>query len=168
MSLNSKLVIISNQTKLNLNLLKMLLGGVMLTVLLLGVVAVALFGLFKLNTGHKRHRHYAKAVNQHADGTKPHASQAHHFHSVSIVNDGSCCKQVETFSGKRFLSKDAPEIPMEECTMTHCQCRYQHHEDRRQIGNDRRVEYGVTRDLFGAFGEQNRRDRPKGRRATDG
>ena len=164
MNLNSKLAIISNQTKLNLNLLKMLSGGVMLTVLLLGIVTVALFGLFKLNTGHKRHRHYAKAVNQHADRTKPH----HHFHSVSIVNDGSCCEQAETLSGKRFLSKDAPEIPMEECTMTQCQCRYQHHEDRRQIGNDRRVEYGVTRELFGAFGEQNRRDRPKGRRATDG
>lgn len=52
--------------------------------------------------------------------------------------------------------------------MANCQCRYQHHEDRRQLGNDRRVEYGVTRELFGAFGEQNRRDRPKGRRATDG
>ncbi|MCU8028965.1 hypothetical protein RA178_18640 [Shewanella oncorhynchi] len=133
----------------------------MLTVLLLGVAAIALFGLFKLNTSPKRHKHSSQVAD-------PSINKTHSFHSVSIVNNGSCCEQIEALSGKRFLSKDAPEIPMEECTMANCQCRYQHHEDRRQLGNDRRVEYGVTRELFGAFGEQNRRDRPKGRRATDG
>lgn len=136
----------------------------MLTVLLLGVAAIALFGLFKLNTSPKRHKHPSQAADLSINKTH----SFHSFHSVSIVNNGSCCEQIEALSGKRFLSKDAPEIPMEECTMANCQCRYQHHEDRRQLGNDRRVEYGVTRELFGAFGEQNRRDRPKGRRATDG
>lgn len=132
----------------------------MLTVLLLGVAAIALFGLFKLNTSPKDINTLLKLQIS--------INKTHSFHSVSIVNNGSCCEQIEALSGKRFLSKDAPEIPMEECTMANCQCRYQHHEDRRQLGNDRRVEYGVTRELFGAFGEQNRRDRPKGRRATDG
>lgn len=136
----------------------------MLTVLLLGVAAIALFGLFKLNTSPKRHKNSSQAADPSINKTH----SFHSFHSVSIVNNGSCCEQIEALSGKRFLSKDAPEIPMEECTMANCQCRYQHHEDRRQLGNDRRVEYGVTRELFGAFGEQNRRDRPRGRRATDG
>lgn len=136
----------------------------MLTVLLLGVAAIALFGLFKLNSRPKRHKHSSQAADPSINKTH----SFHSFHSVSIVNNGSCCEQIEALSGKRFLSKDAPEIPMEECTKANCQCRYQHHEDRRQLGNDRRVEYGVTRELFGAFGEQNRRDRPKGRRATDG
>ncbi|GIU07958.1 hypothetical protein [Shewanella glacialipiscicola] len=140
----------------------------MFTLLLLGIAALALVGFVKHYNGTpKRHKPYVKVRTPHANESKSQPLQPDNFHSVSIVNDGHCCEQITAISGKRFLSKDAPEIPMEDCTVTNCQCRYQHYDDRRQLGNDRRIGFGVTRDLFGAFGEQNRRDRPMGRRATD-
>lgn len=75
----------------------------MLTVLLLGVAAIALFGLFKLNTSPKRHKHPSQAAD-------PSINKTHSFHSVSIVNNGSCCEQIEALSGKRFLSKERPKF----------------------------------------------------------
>ncbi|MGL6123667.1 MAG: hypothetical protein ACRC1W_11765 [Shewanella sp.] len=134
----------------------------MFTIFLLVITPLVLLGLWKRYRSPKRHQHHHKTSALLAEKPK-----LHHFHSVSIINNGSCCETVEALTGKRFLSKEAPEIPMEKCTNAHCQCRYQHHEDRRQPGNDRRVEFGVTKELFGAFGEQNRRDKPTGRRTTD-
>jgi hypothetical protein len=40
-------------------------------------------------------------------------------------------------SGKRFLSGAAPRIPLPECDVLECKCRFVHHEDRRE-GDDRR------------------------------
>lgn len=140
----------------------------MLTLLLLGIAALVLIGFFKHKSGtQNRHKLDANVRLPRANESKLQPLKTHKFHSVSIVNSGFCCEQTTAIAGKRFLSKDAPEIPMADCTVTNCQCRYQHHEDRRQLGNERRVGFGVTRDLFGVFGEQNRRDRPIGRRATD-
>lgn len=139
----------------------------MLTLLFVIVAALALFALAKLRRDKKIRKHYFGTLSSNGRRAKSHTTPDHRFHCVSIVNKGDCCEQVNTLTGKRFLSKEAPAIPMEECTMAHCECRYQHFEDRRQSSNERRVDYGVTRELFGVFGEQNRRDRSKGRRTTD-
>ncbi|EGM71696.1 hypothetical protein [Shewanella sp. HN-41] len=139
----------------------------MLTMLLVIVATLTIFGLVKLRSGKKTRKHYFKNLSSNERNTTNQSIEGHRFHCVSIVNKGHCCEQVNAITGKRFLSKEAPAIPMEECTMPHCECRYQHFEDRRQSSNERRVDYGVTRELFGVFGEQNRRDRSKGRRTTD-
>jgi hypothetical protein len=54
------------------------------------------------------------------------------FHAVSIVSGEQCCAQVKALQGVRLLSAQAPRLPIVGCTMAqNCQCRYQHHEDRR-------------------------------------
>ena len=55
------------------------------------------------------------------------------FHAVSVEADdlNSCCTAVIPLLGKRFLSEDAPRLPVESCTSSDCQCTYQHYSDRR-------------------------------------
>lgn len=127
---------------------------------LLGLVT---FVIFKNTT--KKSKSFSKTASW--VKRERHEAESNTYHCVSIENEASCCEQVEAIKGTRFLSKEAPNIPMKDCTQAQCQCYYQHFDDRRQAGNDRRVDYGMTKDLFGAFGEHNRRDKPKGRRLTD-
>ncbi|KFZ39214.1 hypothetical protein HR45_02150 [Shewanella mangrovi] len=89
------------------------------------------------------------------------------YHAVSITSDGKCCDAAAAIEGKRYLSADAPTLPLKHCNEDFCHCRYLHFEDRRVPGSDRRLDYGITHDLYGAFGEVNRRKKPRGRRVSD-
>jgi hypothetical protein len=55
------------------------------------------------------------------------------FHAVSILPGKQCCPQVQALQGVRLLSAEAPpRLPIVGCTKPEtCQCRYQHHGDRR-------------------------------------
>lgn len=95
-------------------------------------------------------------------------STRHPYHCVEIINDDGFCESAKQLKGKRFLSKDAPELPLAGCNKTECLCHYLHHEDRRGQTEDRRVDFGVTRELYGVFGEPNRRQQStRGRRNSD-
>jgi hypothetical protein len=63
------------------------------------------------------------------------------YHSVSIgyylYHYGNACEAVEKLEGKRFLSKEAPRLPLPGCGAEHCRCRYVHFKDRRE--DDRRT-----------------------------
>lgn len=98
---------------------------------------------------------------------KPVTPQEKQYHCVSIVLTPTACQAIRALEGKRFLSKEAPRLPLAECDCSQCDCKYQHHEDRRVPFSDRRLDYGMSHDLYGAFGETNRRDNPKGRRYSD-
>lgn len=90
--------------------------------------------------------------------------KASRWHSVSVVNKGYCCEALTELLGKRFLSQEAPRLPLANCTKSSdCRCSYQHHEDRRAEPR-RRQEVG------GFWPEQyrgNERHTVRGRRATD-
>lgn len=133
--------------------------------ILLAIVALGLLAFLTIKNSNKQRNSLAKTIN--SAKRKRREARALGFHCVSIENEASCCEQVDAVKGKRFLSKEAPVIPMKDCTQAQCQCHYQHYDDRRQTGQDRRIEYGITRELYGLFGEHNRRDQPKGRRVTD-
>ncbi|MCE9677840.1 hypothetical protein LZP69_01360 [Shewanella sp. AS1] len=95
-------------------------------------------------------------------------SGAHPYHSVEIVDDTGHCENAKALKGKRFLSLEAPTLPLPGCSNSECRCHYRHFEDRRKENNDRRIDYGVTQELYGVFGEKNRRGfKTRGRRATD-
>jgi hypothetical protein len=66
----------------------------------------------------------------------------------------------QRLKGKRFLSNDAPTLPLPECVMR-CGCKYRHYEDRR--GQPRRAE---ERGAPPGRVSINRR-RLRGRRVTD-
>jgi hypothetical protein len=53
------------------------------------------------------------------------------YHSVSIVVCEGACVAARTLRGKRFLSAEAPTLPLASCGGA-CRCSYKHHDDRRQ------------------------------------
>ena len=138
----------------------------MFSMLLLFITILGLAIFMTYQNSQKQHKSFAKTTSL-AKRAKHGTTILNAFHCVSIENEANCCKQVDAIKGKRFLSKEAPEIPMKGCTQSQCQCHYKHYDDRRQAGNDRRVDYGMTKELFGAFGEHNRRETHRGRRSTD-
>ena len=53
------------------------------------------------------------------------------FHAVSILAGPQVCDAAKARVGYRFLSRDAPRLPLKDCTCPNCTCRYVHHADRR-------------------------------------
>jgi len=65
-----------------------------------------------------------------ASHASPRASS--HWHAVAIKPKGQCCEAVQARRSARFLSSDAPRLPLPECsTSDTCTCVYKHHADRR-------------------------------------
>lgn len=63
------------------------------------------------------------------------------FHAVSIKFDADACLHAKALQGRRFLAREAPNLPLDKCDATKCDCRFVHHEDRRS-GKDRRSPFG--------------------------
>jgi hypothetical protein len=63
------------------------------------------------------------------------------FHAVSIKYEGRACDAAKSMSGRRFLATAAPKLPLPECDILECTCRFAHHEDRR-TQKDRRSPFG--------------------------
>jgi hypothetical protein len=73
-----------------------------------------------------------------ARSTKPDATSE--FHAVSIKFASSACAAAKALEGKRFLSTAAPRLPLPDCDVPECKCRFRHHRDRRSR-EDRRNPY---------------------------
>ncbi|HKE94010.1 MAG TPA: hypothetical protein VKB34_06870 [Povalibacter sp.] len=86
----------------------------------------------------------------------------HPFHAVSILPGPGACDSARRFKGLRFLSKDAPRLPLPTCNAAQCNCRFKHHADRR-AGPRRRTDQGM---MSGPWNGTERR-RTGGRRAED-
>jgi len=86
------------------------------------------------------------------------------YHAVTVVPGRHACAEVRALSGKRFLSREAPPLPLKNCGSAACECRYEHHEDRRK-GNRRARDLGVCID--GYDGDEKRHKAKRGRRKTD-
>jgi hypothetical protein len=55
------------------------------------------------------------------------------WHAVSIAAREGACEQAQQLAGKRFLSAEAPALPLPDCSKGgRCRCVYKHHEDRRE------------------------------------
>ena len=94
------------------------------------------------------------------------AADTGEFHAVSIKYTSGACAAARNLKGKRFLSSAAPRIPLPDCDVLDCKCRFLHHKDRRD-GEDRRDAYapriaGVT----GSF-EKDQRKRRERREDSD-
>jgi hypothetical protein len=86
------------------------------------------------------------------------------WHAVSIVPGQQCCAAASGLVRKRFLSREAPTLPLKACDQAHCSCRYDHHDDRRK-GPRRASEMGVSVD--GYDGVDKRGGPKRGRRKAD-
>jgi len=89
------------------------------------------------------------------------------YHAVSIKAGKGCLQTAQKYGHQRFLSREAPPLPQPTCNARVCECRYVHHEDRRD-GSDRRQR--DTRDVW-AMGPQvakgDGRRAGQGRRVSD-
>ena len=55
------------------------------------------------------------------------------YRAVSIHHPASCCRSAAALDGKRFLSNNAPKLPLKNCTSPGlCQCEYRPLSDRRE------------------------------------
>ena len=86
------------------------------------------------------------------------------YHCVAITDPGHSCAAAQRLEGKRFLSAEAPIFPLTGCTADPCQCRYIHHDDRRE--EERRYLYGRYGSIPPTLVGEERRH-ISGRRDTD-
>ena len=93
-----------------------------------------------------------------------HRRIANPYHAVSIKAGMRCQQTAQKYGRQRFLSGEAPQLPQPTCDARACECRYVHHEDRRD-GFDRR-----QRDVWAAssqLAKSGGRRASHGRRVTD-
>lgn len=116
---------------------------------------MALFsGLFGAKTG--------------ANGTGKSATpkQKPRYAGVEIIpQKGACCSEVRAIAGQRFLTNEAPLMPLPNCDMAQCNCRYRQVPERRtDIRRDADVGIGSA---MAMFREDCQRTMGPGRRARD-
>ena len=79
------------------------------------------------------------------------------FHAVSIRFVQSACTAAKEMDGKRFLSSAAPRLPLPDCDVLECKCKFVHHKDRRD-GDDRRSPFhgGISSSSSGEYESEQR------------
>ena len=135
-------------------------------VLIIAVVAVAVLVWARRGPGRSGQQNAAqkRLARARARAAKTAAQGSGPYRAITI--DGNC-PAVTALQGQRFLTADAPRLPLPDCDQGNCQCTYVHHEDRRDIDGDRRVPRGLKSDLYTTSGKQERRERSRGRRKSD-
>ena len=88
------------------------------------------------------------------------------FQAVSIMTPAMCCDGAASLSDKKFLIKQAPKLPLSQCTSCACKCGYIRYADRRDDDGDRRALYGLRAELHALQNGLERRIRT-GRRSMD-
>ena len=86
------------------------------------------------------------------------------FHAVTIACGPRPCPEARALQGQRFLSREAPTLPLRNCTCENCTCLYQHYGDRR-AGARRARDMGVAID--GWVDVDKRVEVGRGRRKSD-
>jgi len=87
--------------------------------------------------------------------------QQHAYHAVAVIPGPQPCKAALVARGRRVLSRDAPPLPLQECTNPNtCRCHFAKFNDRRQ--EERRDVLSFSRWYPGT-----ERRRNYGRRTTD-
>jgi hypothetical protein len=85
----------------------------------------------------------------------------HRWHAVAVVGTADACAAALGCKDRRYLSAEAPRLPLAGCDARCCDCRYAHFDDRRRAPR-RAQERGGTPKRAAV----DKRVRP-GRRATD-
>jgi hypothetical protein len=84
--------------------------------------------------------HHSKSQEKKTKLFRAQARERNRFHCVAIRPRGKACDLAKQHEGIRYLSAEAPRLPLEGCTEPNCACRYMHFSDRRI--EDRRLHIG--------------------------
>jgi hypothetical protein len=87
------------------------------------------------------------------------------YHCVTVQFGQSPCDAVKKLEGKRILSSEASVLPLDSCDALQCECRFQHHEERR--ADDRRGAYNKALNDITESTMTMRPRAKKGRRKSD-
>ena len=86
------------------------------------------------------------------------AKQGGRFGAVQIRPRLGACRAAQLLQGHSFLAKDAPTLPLRECSAARCSCTFSKLPDRRTDG--RRLDHGgLSASLFLATSRRMKRDR---------
>ena len=88
------------------------------------------------------------------------------YHAVSIKFEANACAAAKAMTGRRFLASAAPRLPLPDCDVLECRCRFAHHDDRR-TGKDRRSPFAAGRFSGGTGSYEKERRENVGRRRED-
>jgi hypothetical protein len=94
----------------------------------------------------------------------PARKPAQPYHAVTIAPGSRACPAAFDLRGTRYLSREAPPLPLKDCNAKKCECRYEHHDDRRK--NARRAR-DMHVSIAGYEGRERRGTEKRGRRKTD-
>jgi hypothetical protein len=83
------------------------------------------------------------------------------WYAVSVIPGKRCCLAAKQVLRKRWLSAEAPRLPLERCDQRTCECRYQHHTDRRGVPRRRVDREALPHPFDGVNKRVSRRDRRK-------
>ena len=88
------------------------------------------------------------------------------YNGVEVhANPATCCQAVRDIAGQRFLSMNAPRLPLDGCDAETCQCSFQRYDDRR---TEARRLSDVGFDMASQLHEDENREAPTtGRRKED-
>jgi hypothetical protein len=109
--------------------------------------------------------------NTRAGSAIEHVHVTNPWHAVGISTGVSCCKAAVFLRQTRFLSSQAPALPLQGCTQAKsCLCKYKHYSDRRsgprRVTESELFQNALSRHKAAAWTQERRATR--GRRATDG
>ena len=130
--------------------------------LILSVVTVAGICLIFLLDNQSNPLRGAFWSQRHRHGRGQHKAPARSYQAVSVIPCENSCGSAKALGDTRFLADEAPGFPVPGCDRIECDCRYQHHEDRRS-GQDRR--HLGERRAGARIGSDRRQNR--GRRRSD-
>ena len=94
------------------------------------IIVAAGIGLLAARLRPRRRKSAHEPVATKVDAPAP-------YGAVSVRCGREACEAVRRLAAKRLLPKEAPPLPLPECTAGHCGCHYIHHPDRRS-GEERR------------------------------
>ena len=133
---------------------------------MLEIIALSILGVVVAALGYsfvRDARAAARLREREARRNRPPQAPRNRFHAVTIAQGRPACPGAAQLTGRRFLSRDAPPLPLPGCGARTCHCRYIHHADRR--AEDRRFPFGVRKHSGEAVAVERRRgDR---RRSSD-
>ena len=72
----------------------------------------------------------SSALNRKKSGNVSDASVVNRCHCFEVKPSTRTCDAVLEIEGKKFLSAEAPTLPLPGCNVN-CSCRYVHYDDRR-------------------------------------
>ena len=128
--------------------------------------ALMIFGLFVLVVAWWFLRKRQTSSSASVKPVRPSSVKSSEYHAVSIKFPQRVCDAAKAMDGQRFLSNEAPALPLAECDLAECNCHFSHYKDRR-ARTDRRSPFAspMTADGTGRF-EKERRE-SKDRRDDD-